>query len=144
MDHFAALAGKRICWDDARMSPLHYHPVIPNTGPSPARCAQGGHLPSELRAPKAKCSASFATGMQEAESHCTVMLSRKQECHTEPSGKCKNPQSPKMCTYLWLMNPGPITFLIKDGEIAQIPHNHLIFLNGPDIHATQELRRQRS
>lgn len=42
------------------------------------------------------------------------------------------------------MNPGPITFLIKDGEIAQIPHNHFIFLNGPDIHATQELRRQRS
>lgn len=58
--------------------PLHYHPVIPNTGPSPARCAQGGHLPSEMRAPKAKCSASSATGMQEAESHCVVMLSRKQ------------------------------------------------------------------
>lgn len=43
---------------------------------------KAGHLPSEMQAPKAKCFASSATGMQEAESHCAVMLSRKQRSAT--------------------------------------------------------------
>lgn len=55
------------------MPPTHTH-----TRPSPACCAQGSHLPGEMQAPKAKSFASSAPGMQEAESHCAIMLSRKQ------------------------------------------------------------------
>lgn len=136
-------------WRWAEMTPgrpLYYHPVIPNTRPSSARCAQGSHLTGEMRAPEAKSSASSAPGMQEAESHCMVTLSRKRSNATpsHPGNAKTHRARPKVCTYPWLMNPGPVTFIIKDGELAQIPHNHLMFLNGPDIHVTQELRRQRS